>query len=190
MGGGVAWDDAIRHPSDVRGLVLVDAAGWPEKERSGDGPVIFKLMRNPVARGFIRSIDIRPLAKNGLEAAYLDKRLVTPALVDRYVDLARAPGHRDILLTIQERPRSGVTRDTFAKITTPTLVMHGEQDKLIPVADGRAFAAAIPGAKLVTYPGVGHVPMEQIPVRSAADLEAFLDSLSASGPRPPASAGQ
>ncbi len=190
MGGGVAWDDALRHPADVRGLVLVDAAGWPSGERSGNGPVIFKLMRNPLARGLLRTLDIRPMAKSGLEDAYLDKRLVTPALVDRYVDLARAPGHRDILLTIQSRPKAGLTRDTFTKIATPTLVMHGEQDKLIPVANGRAFAAAIPGAKLVTYPGVGHVPMEQIPERSAVDLEAFLDSLSASGPHPPASAGR
>ena len=190
MGGGVAWDDALRHPADVRGLVLVDAAGWPSKARKGDGPLIFRLLRNPVARGFMRTIDIRPMTKSGLEDAYLDKRLVTPALVDRYVDLARAPGHRDILLTIQGMPKAGVTRDTCTRITAPTLVMHGEQDKLIPLAHGQAFAAAIPVAKLVTYPGVGHVPMEQIPERSAADLEAFLDSLSVSGPRQPASAGR
>ena len=55
--------------------------------------------------------------------------------------------------------------------------MHGEKDALISVADGRGFAGAIPGARLITYPGVGHVPMEQIPDRSAADLRAFLQSL-------------
>ncbi len=184
MGGGVAWDDVPRHGADVRGLVLVDAAGWPSDTRNDKAPLIFKLMRNPLARALLRDLDTRPLAKSALEAAYIDRSVVTPALVDRYVDLARAPGHRDILLTIQESSRTPVTADTFRAFRVPTLVMHGEMDTLVPLADGRAFAAAIPGAKLVTYPAVGHVPMEQIPDRSAADLKAFLDGL----PAPPTAA--
>lgn len=55
--------------------------------------------------------------------------------------------------------------------------MHGMEDRLIPYTDGLAFAATIPGARMVGYPGVGHVPMEQIPDRSAADLRTFLDGL-------------
>ena len=173
MGGAVAWDDALRHPTDVRALVLVDAAGWPEKRGRGE-PLIFQVIRQPWARSFIKDLDMRPLVKQGLEAAYLDQRLVTRALVDRYVELSRAPGHRDILLTIQQRTQAPAAAATFATIRIPTLVMHGADDKLIPVGDGRAFADAIPGAKLVVYPGVGHVPMEQIPDRSAADLKTFL----------------
>jgi len=48
---------------------------------------------------------------------------------------------------------------------------------VIAVADGRALAGAIPGARLVTYPKVGHVPMEQIAKRSAADVRAFVEGL-------------
>jgi pimeloyl-ACP methyl ester carboxylesterase len=59
--------------------------------------------------------------------------------------------------------------------------MHGEADALVPLQTGRDLAKAIPGATLVTYPGVGHLPMEQIPDRSARDLKAFLDKL---GPPP------
>ncbi|MEO8812313.1 MAG: alpha/beta fold hydrolase [Caulobacteraceae bacterium] len=178
MGGAVAWDDALRHPGDVRGLVLVDAAGWPSKARAGGGPLIFRILGNPIGRALVRDLDMRPLIKSGLQSAYLDKSLVTPALVDRYVELSRAPGHRDILLTIRERPAGApVTAETFNAIHVPTLVMHGQSDALIPVADGHAFAAAIPGARLIVYPGVGHVPMEQIPGRSAADLRLFLAGL-------------
>jgi pimeloyl-ACP methyl ester carboxylesterase len=181
MGGAVAWDDALRHPGHVRALVLVDAAGWPRARAGKGSPAVFALMRNPLGRLVLRHIDTRPMATSGLRSAYVDPALVTPSLIDRYVDFSRAPGHRDLLLRIRPRPDVPVTAATFARIGVPTLVMHGEADRLIPVADGRAFAAAIPGARLVTYPGVGHVPMEQIPDRSAADLRAFLEGLT---PRP------
>jgi pimeloyl-ACP methyl ester carboxylesterase len=178
MGGGVAWNYALAHPDRLRGLVLVDAAGWPDPERRRDGaPVVFKLLGNPVGRWFLRNADPRLFAEKGLRQAYLDERLVTPQLVTRYVDLARAPGHRAILTGGRGGPPPTVTPDTFKAIRTPTLVMTGEQDALIPAASARAMAQAIPGARLIAYPGVGHVPMEQIPDRSAADLRAWLATL-------------
>ena len=97
---------------------------------------------------------------------------MTPALVRRYTDLSRGPGHRRILLGIEQGPPA--TAERLAAIRTPTLVMVGEQDRLIPADNGKRFADAIPGAVLIRYPGVGHVPMEQIPEKSAADLEGWM----------------
>lgn len=182
MGGAVAWRYALAHPERLRGLVLVDAAGWPGQGRNGPPPLVFQLLSNPAGRALLKSIDPTYMTTRGLKAAYLDPALVTPALVARYTDMARAPGHKDIMLGRNDGPRAGVTAATFAAIRTPTLVMAGADDRLIPSADARALAAAIPGAKLVVYPGVGHVPMEQIPDRSAADLRAFLAALPAEPP--------
>jgi pimeloyl-ACP methyl ester carboxylesterase len=52
--------------------------------------------------------------------------------------------------------------------------LWGENDPLIEPAAAKKFAAAIPGAKLITYPKVGHLPQIEIPQRSAADVAAFL----------------
>ncbi|RRN62581.1 alpha/beta fold hydrolase [Caulobacter sp. 602-1] len=172
MGGGVAWAYALNHPDKVQRLVLVDAAGWPTSKAGGAS--IFAILRNPLGRKLLRNIDTRPLVAQGLRAAYLDPRLVTPDLIDRYVDLARAPGHRDILLGLQTGPRRLATTADLSRIHVPTLVMFGQDDRLIPAADGEKFHKAIPGATLILYPGVGHVPMEQIPDRSVADLKAWL----------------
>lgn len=187
MGGGVAWTYALAHPDHVRALVLVDSVGLPPAAKSGASrtggpPLVFVLLGNPVGRALLRQIDPRPLAERGLKQAYIDPALVTPALVDRYVELARAPEHRALLLAAQDRPRTPVTAQTFAGIHTPTLVMHGAADTVIPLGAGQALAAAIPGARLIVYPGVGHVPMEQIPDRSAADLRNFLHGLDAAQP--------
>lgn len=181
MGGGVAWRYALAHPQKVRGLVLVNAAGWPEAAEGEGGdsrPLVFKLLENPLGRSVLRNLDPRPLAGRGLRQAYGDETLVTPDLVDRYVELARAPGHRAILT--DPRRRSGVaavTPETFAAIKVPTLVMVGALDQVIPAARGAGFAQGIPGARLITYADGGHVPMEQLPDRTAQDLRAFLESL-------------
>ena len=177
MGGAVAWSYALAHPQRLQGLVLVDAAGWPVEGKREGAPLAFKLLANPVGRAVLKSIDLRSIAEKGLKQAYLDETLVTDELVDRYADLALAPGRRELILNSQSRPREPVTRATFAKINLPTLVRTGEQDKVIPASASRGLAGAIPGAKLITYAGVGHVPMEQIPDQSARDLKAFLAGL-------------
>lgn len=47
-------------------------------------------------------------------------------------------------------------RVKLGDVTTPTLVIHGDEDKILPLGHGEATAAAIPGAKLVVLQGVGH----------------------------------
>ena len=57
----------------------------------------------------------------------------------------------------------GDRRKRLAKVTTPTLVIHGADDPLVPVEGGRDTAAAIPGAKLLEVPGMGHdLPLELV----------------------------
>jgi len=52
----------------------------------------------------------------------------------------------------------------LGKVSTPTLVLHGEADPLVKLAGGEATAAAIPGARLVTIPGWGHdLPLKLVP---------------------------
>ena len=51
---------------------------------------------------------------------------------------------------------SGDRRSALAGLRIPALVIHGEQDPVIRLKGGRATARAIPGARFVTYPGMGH----------------------------------
>jgi pimeloyl-ACP methyl ester carboxylesterase len=47
-------------------------------------------------------------------------------------------------------------RERLASLRTPTLVIHGDEDPILPLAHGRATAEAIPGAELLVLRGVGH----------------------------------
>lgn len=61
-----------------------------------------------------------------------------------------------------------------AAVTLPTLVLHGTDDPVAPLAQGEAIAAAIPGARLVALEGQGHLPMLSDPERIVAEIRAFI----------------
>ncbi len=177
MGGAVSIAYAMEHPERLDGLVLIDAAGWPGERAGGPPPLVFAMLNNGFTRSLMKLVDPRVLARDGLKAAYVDPAIVNEALVDRYANLAMAEGHRDVLLMQDSRPDPPWTQQSFRQIRTPTLVMTGEKDALIPADNARAIAAAIPGAYLVTYPEGGHVPMEQLPDQTVQHLRAFLQGL-------------
>jgi len=122
----------------------------------------------------IRNLESRALVAQGVKSAFIDQSKVDDAMIDRYVELSRAPGHREILLSIQQ---DGADPARMADINTPTLVLHGAIDNLIPVSAGRYYAETIPNATLIVFDQVGHVPMEEVPDQSAAALAAFLATL-------------
>jgi len=176
MGGGAAWQLAVRHPDRIDALILVDAAGFPNEKPPAEVPLAFKLLQYPIGRAVLRNIDNRPLIDEGLKTDVYDKSLITPALVDRWAEFQRAPGHRAILIGVNFGAQTQATADVLGAIKVPTLVLHGESDVLIDPASARKFTAAIPGARLITYPHVGHLPQIEIPQRSAADVAAFLEA--------------
>jgi len=173
MGGGVAWQVASRYPQRIDALVLVDAAGWPASTLKAP-PLAFKLLQSPTGVFLLKHFETRPITEPALKADVVRKELITPTFVTRWIEVQRAPGHRDILMGMRPGEHSVATAAVLSKITAPTLLLHGEQDVIIEPESGRKFAAAIPGAKLITYPDAGHLPQVDIPDRSAADVAAFL----------------
>jgi pimeloyl-ACP methyl ester carboxylesterase len=174
MGGGVAWQLAVRHPQRIDALILLDAAGFPNEKPAGETPLAFRILQYPIGRALLRNIDNRPLIREGLKTDVYDKALITPALIDRWAAFQRAPGHRAILMAVNLGSVSNATPALLSTIKVPTLIQWGEYDPLIEPAAAGKFAAAIAGAKLIMYPNVGHLPQIEIPRRSAADAAAFL----------------
>jgi pimeloyl-ACP methyl ester carboxylesterase len=179
MGGGAAWQLAVRHPDRVNALILVDAAGFPNDKPSGDEPLAFKILRYRIGREILSKIDNKPLIEQGLKADVYDKSLITPFIVNRFAEFQRAPGHRKILMGVNLGQRGPSAPELLPGVKVPTLILCGESDPLIEPAAAKKFAAAIPSSTLITYPKVGHLPQLEIPQRSAADVAAFLRANSA-----------
>jgi pimeloyl-ACP methyl ester carboxylesterase len=173
MGGAVAARYAEEHPDRLTTLILVDAGGMPVKH--GDKiPLAFQIARTPLLNRIALYITPRSLAEEGLNKAIVHKEIITPAMIDSYWQFARMEGTRQATLERFSAPWDTYVRDHVRAITMPTLIVWGREDGLIPVEAAGEFHKAIPGSRLIVYPKTGHIPMEEVAARSAADLRAFL----------------
>ncbi len=98
-------------------------------------------------------------------------------MIDRYWELLLYPGNRRATALRFATKRVVADKKTLSSLHMPVLVMWGREDRLIPVEAARWFVKALPQAQQIVYPGVGHVPMEEAPDRSADDVDAFLSRL-------------
>ena len=183
MGGGIAARFAVTHPERLDGLILVDAGGRPSTGPR-DIPLAFRIAEVPVLRDAVASITPRWLVANGFSGAVSVKSVMTDAAIDRYWELLRYPGNRRATLERFAQGYGSVSPAELARVTTPTLILWGREDRFIPVASAGWYARNLPHARSVIYDGVGHLPMEETPDRSAADVRAFMAGLpQPAGPR-------
>jgi len=146
------------------------------EEGTAEVPLVFRIVGNPHLAPLIAQLDPAPLMRNGLRLAYANDALATEEMVTRYAECARAPRHRAMLGEIERSFDHAVfaTDQKLSAIHTPTLILWGVKDELIPVSDAKKFNAAIQGSTLLLYPDVGHEPHEELPQKSADDVKVFL----------------
>lgn len=159
LGGYIAQMVAERRPDRVRTLTLIasEPLGW-------DGADLPPISEAFLAHfGGLATLDIADRAAVGaflLEIARLCAGSAYPfARDDISARIARDLGRRDGFETLFNHATLEVVSDwagAYARITLPTLVIHGTEDPILPFAKGMALAGAIPGARLEPLEGVGH----------------------------------
>ena len=169
IGGRIAWTFAAAHPERVDRLVLLAPDGFASPGFAyGQAPEV------PAMLGLMRYVLPAPLLRMNLAPAYADPATLTDAMHTRYHDLLRAPGSWQALL---ERMRQTVLVDPVPllhRIQAPTLLLWGDRDAFIPTANAEDFLRALPQARLVRLPGVGHVPQEESPQAGLDAVRSFL----------------
>jgi pimeloyl-ACP methyl ester carboxylesterase len=173
LGGYYAWRFALRHPERVTRLILIDSVGYPIQTGASEA-VALQLARMPVVSELMRFTSIRWIVERSLRDIYVDDAKVTPELVERYESLMLRPGNRQAMGDRARAERRPVGWQRLPELRVPTLVMWGAQDTWVPLSHAERFRADIPDARLVVYPGLGHLPMEEDPATTARDALGFL----------------
>jgi pimeloyl-ACP methyl ester carboxylesterase len=154
MGGMIAQTLAAEHPEAVSSLVsIMSNTGSPLSGQPALGLYRYLLRAAPSDReGFIDHLD-KVYAAIGSRGIPRDRELIR--------EIAARSFDRDHDPSASGRQLGAITASgnrtaALKRITAPTLVIHGTDDRLVRPSGGRATARAIPGAKLLKIEGMGH----------------------------------
>jgi pimeloyl-ACP methyl ester carboxylesterase len=172
LGGEIAWQTAWVAPKRVSALVLVDAYGYPVSPLSV--PLAFRLMGTPAMQWYTDRVMPRSVVESSVRNVFGDASRVRPEVVDRYFQLALRVGNRRALRQRFEQTVNGAQASRIATLKVPTLILWGGRDGLVPPDHAERFKADIAGSRLVVFGDLGHIPMEEDPVRTLAPVKAFL----------------
>lgn len=176
-GGGVALlahDRLARQGRDaVKALILIDAALYRQ-----DLPFFIEGLRVPLLnRVFLALTTPEFRARFTLRRIYRNQEAVTDARVERHARFLDAPGARDasiqVAMQINNLDFDKVERAVRA-VRVPTLIVWGERDPVIPIANAHKLHDAIANPRLEVIPASGHVPHEEYPDATLDAIFRFL----------------
>lgn len=176
-GGGIAMLASAEDRAGVRRLVLADAVGptssWFAPLRAGVLARLTGVQHDAVAR--VTDADLAnpdPALHSAYARAVYPAWFAHPDMAERFTPPdARSETGAAVLARLR---REGYDwRERLRALSTPTLVLHGEEDPLPPAVAGD-IADLLPNARRVLVPSAGHMPFWEAPERFFALIEAFL----------------
>lgn len=169
LGGAIALHLALDHPTRLDRLVLVSpGVGGEPRHRAGEPlpPPGEWWLDDPAERmrlwlPDILGPDYRAQMSEADEAAIVELERGNRTTWAGMMRQGAATGGDELL-------------GRLAEVRTPTLVIHGDADVPVPLAQAQAVAAGIPGARFVVLPGVGHLPWVERPDAAIGAILSFL----------------
>ncbi len=159
MGGAIAAEVALAHPDRVRGMVLIDAAGFGIR-----WPGVLKLARWPWLGAILTTFRGRWITNRIVRSTFADPRKVTAADVDQYYAPVPDPDYgRALRGVLREFRFDTLGGGRLSSVQTPTLILWGDADRWIALRDGTRFARELPRSEFVVVSRTGHDAPEESP---------------------------
>lgn len=182
FGAGAATELALRHPDELKGLVLVDAA-LGEFDAEGEGAAAKTLGFTPLAQVVTSAAMTNPAALEPLLRSMIARKEKAAA----WVPVLRQPMQREgtteayatWLPNLFSKDDGSMSRrsENLRKISVPVSLIWGEADTVTPLAQGRHIAELTRARLLKVLPGVGHIPHIEDPEAFLAALDGALSDV-------------
>lgn len=182
MGGTVAIHYTAAHPERIERLVLLSPGSLEGREQKRRGDV-------PKAAYVLKYIMPRALPEFMLRSGFGNPQNLPEPLVDRWYDMWRREGQREAQLDRLTQYQPGDIEGIVRSIRVPVLLLWGEANttaKFEQAAEFRELLADAPSLTFISYPGVGHMAVEEAGPLIGRDVRAWLDAaVSTPGPAYP-----
>jgi pimeloyl-ACP methyl ester carboxylesterase len=177
LGGGISLYAALeleRAGTPLHRLAVVAGAAYPQPL-----PPFVTLARRPtLARAAFEALPASLLVQQVLRSIVFDPSVVTDSLVEGYAGPLDRPGASRALLETARRiepPDLPALTARYPTLATPTFLLWGRHDRVVPPWVGQRLAHALPRARLQLLDRCGHLPQDERPSASLAALASFLD---------------
>jgi pimeloyl-ACP methyl ester carboxylesterase len=176
MGGGVSLEFTRSYPDRVDRLVLVDSMGFGKEISLG-----IRLITLPAIVSQLRAG--RWMIPAMLKSNFYDGRQLPPEWIEFRYPIFAIPGRNSVILRMGQSNftlagvRPDVYRpilDSLAQISQKTLIIWGDNDRIIPVKHAYIAAAGLPNHQLEIFPNCGHHPYLEYPAKFERVVLDFL----------------
>jgi pimeloyl-ACP methyl ester carboxylesterase len=170
------WLETLPALARERRTIALDLPGFGESEMPADRRPTVTAARATTAAGFFRVTQrrdfvVRPRLRHlALAPVVRHPTLIAPDLVHEVMKALGKPGYLDALDAVLLYD----FRDRLEEISCPALLLWGEKDMLVPVADADEFERRIPDARKVLLEDTGHAPQLERATEFNRELLAFL----------------
>lgn len=172
MGGTVAIHYTAAHPERVERLILLSPGSLEGREKKRRGSV-------PKIAYVLKYILPRALPESMLRSGFGDPTQLPESLVDRWYDLWMREGQREAQLDRLSQYEAGDIEGLIRSIRVPVLLLWGEANTTAAFAQSAEFIGLLENAKplkFISYPGVGHMAVEEAGAKIGKDVRAWLDA--------------
>ncbi len=175
-GGTVSMQIALQHPERVEALILVDAAVYA----GGGAPSWSRPILKTPQMNHVGPLIARQLQAQGVEfikTAWHDPSKITPDIFEGYQKPLQIENWDKALWQLTVASEESGLVERLAEITMPTLVITGDDDRIVPTEQSLRLADELPNAELKVIAQSGHLPHEEKPVEFMQAVTEFLSTL-------------
>jgi pimeloyl-ACP methyl ester carboxylesterase len=169
MGGAAALDFALTYPEVVEKIVLIDSAGL------ANPPILGKFMFSPLDRWATTFLANPRVRENISRTAYFDKTLASLDACTCAALHLDCPNWGDSLISFTKSGGYGAFLPRLSKIQQESLIIWGENDRILGTKDAYRFQKALPKNRLIWIPKCGHVPHLEKPDLTAGAILGFAN---------------
>ncbi|WP_010096903.1 alpha/beta fold hydrolase [Ornithinibacillus scapharcae] len=169
MGGQIALYTGLKAPERVKKLVLCCSSGYLPRAKKHLIYSTYLPFFHLIAKKKINSQSV----VNNLRNVFYDHSLITEDQIEEYGRPLQDKNFPKSLIRLLRHREGDLTSVQLRNIHTPTLLLWGEQDKVVPLVIGKKLAKDLPNSRLISYDKAGHLVTEEKPMEIYKEILSF-----------------